>query len=143
MKKSQTFLSFLFALLIFIISCKNAENKTATQTVSEPSITSSVDTAKHTSVPQEYDVQAMKTSPPDTLFVDVYQNGKIKMGSRNIDFDSLTSNLTDTLRKIKKRTGRFPKVIHSRSNGEVLMGVRGATRDAIKDAKDSVGFDHH
>ncbi len=141
--KKIAFRLLCFLIISLIFSCKNSENKTASQTaaqtVTEPSITN--DTSKHSLAPQEYSVQATKVAPPnDTLFVDVYANGNIKLGTRNIDMDSLTSNLTDTLKTIKRKTGRLPKVIKSRSNGEVLMGVRGATHDAIDDAKKNVGF---
>ena len=139
MKLIRVYLPLFFVIAIYMTNCKNSENTTNTQTVVAPTATVA-DSPKPTMGTKAYDVQVLKTSPPDTLFVDVYSNGKIKIGSRDIPFDSLTNNLADSLRKIKKKTGKFPKVIHSRSNGEVLMGVRGATHDAINDAKDSVGF---
>jgi len=138
MKQKQSFLLFGLFAVVFLANCKNNDTKTVSQTVASPTI--SADTSKQTLTPQEYAIQAMKTKPVDTLFVDVYSNGKIKVGARDIDMDSLTTNLTDTLKSIKLRTGRLPNVIKSRSNGEVLMGIRGATHDAINEAKKNVNF---
>lgn len=138
MKQKQSFVAVVFLVFAVLVGCKNWGSKTASQTVATTTI--SVDTSKRFQTPQEYVIESVKTKPIDTLFVDVYANGKIKVGSRNIDIDSLTTNLTDTLKSIKSRTGKFPNVIHARSNGEVLMGIRGATHDAIDEAKKNINF---
>lgn len=138
MKQQQSFIFLGASMILFLGSCKNSDTKTDSSTVAITTI--SADTSKPYQTPEEYAIQAVKTKPIDTLFVDVYSSGKIKVGSRDIDMDSLTNNLTDTLKSIKKRTGRLPLVIKSRNNGEVLMGIRGATHDAIDDAKKNVGF---
>ena len=74
----------------------------------------------------------------DSLVIVVDSTGTITMGSEVVTFKNLESNLVDSLQIIKKTHGKLPDTIICNTKGDVLMGTRGAIKDAILDAKEKV-----
>jgi biopolymer transport protein ExbD len=77
-------------------------------------------------------------SATDSLVINVDSTGNMTLGNQKVDIESLTTKLTDSLQSIKKQYGKLPDTIICRSKGDVLMGTRGAIKDAIMDAKEKV-----
>jgi biopolymer transport protein ExbD len=85
-------------------------------------------------------IQAAVVAPstlPDSLIVTIDSMGKVMLGNRSIPTDDLAQALVDSSNALKKTFGKAPKTITYKSNG-AMMGVRGAVRDAIDDAQDSL-----
>lgn len=74
----------------------------------------------------------------DSLVVTADPKGHITVGNQVVEFDKLESKLVDTLQFMKKNYGKLPDTILYRSKGDVMMGTRGAIKDAINDAKTKV-----
>lgn len=74
----------------------------------------------------------------DSLVIVADAKGNITMGNQALSLEQLETKLADTLQFMQKTYGKTPDTILYRSKGEVLMGTRGAIRDAIEDAKKKV-----
>ncbi len=101
-----------------------------------------------TETPKVVDNMAVKTdlavanralSATDSLVIDVDSAGHIMLGNREVaNLEMLTTQLVDSMQSIKKQYGKLPDTIYYRTKGDVLMGARGAIKDAIMDAKEKV-----
>jgi biopolymer transport protein ExbD len=80
---------------------------------------------------------AVPATLPDSLIVTIDSMGKVMLGDRSITTDDLAQALVDSSNTLKKVFGKAPTTITYKSNG-AMMGVRGAVRDAIDDAQDSL-----
>jgi hypothetical protein len=74
----------------------------------------------------------------DSLVIVADTKGNIKIGDQTVDLEKLENKLVDTLQFMKRSYGRLPDTIIYHSKGDVLMGTRGAIKDAILDAKEKV-----
>ena len=116
-----------FSLAFCLISCKETPKTT------DNTATKAVDTTASRGI----EAAAAPTTPPDSLIVEVDSMGKVKLGNRSIALDDLPKALVDSSNALKKATGQAPKTITYKSRG-AMMGVRGAVRDAIEEAQDSL-----
>ena len=90
-------------------------------------------------LPVSASTRAIKDSlPTDSLVIHVDSTGTIRLGNKKISLDELEDKLVDSMRIIKKNYSKLPDTILLRTNGDVLMGTRGAIKDMIMDAKDKV-----
>lgn len=80
---------------------------------------------------------AAPTVTPDSIIVNIDSMGNVKLGNRSVTLDDLPKMLVDSCNSLKKTTGNVPKTITYKSNG-AMMGIRGAVRDAIEEAQDSL-----
>ena len=122
--KYTTFTAFLLAFCL--ISCKETPKTT------DNAATKAVDSTAGRGIEA-----VAPTVPPDSLIVEVDSMGKVKLGNRSIALDDLPKALVDSSNALKKATGQAPKTITYKSRG-AMMGVRGAVRDAIEEAQDSL-----
>ena len=72
----------------------------------------------------------------DSLVVLVDSTGIIRVGNQKIKLENLETKLVDSLKVFKKKYGKLPDTILCRTKGDVLMGTRGAIKDAILDAQE-------
>lgn len=113
----------LFLIVVSLFSCTEAPKSTENTGVQ-------TDTTTTRSMPQNM--------PTDSLVIVVDSTGKITMGTEVVSFENLESKLVDSLTIIKKIHGKLPDTIICNTKGDVLMGTRGAIKDAILDAKEKV-----
>ena len=121
--KYTTFTAFLLAFCLF--SCKETPKTTDNAAAQAADSTAN------------RGIATAPTTPPDSLIVEVDSMGKVKLGNRSIALDDLPKALVDSSNALKKTTGHAPKTITYKSRG-AMMGVRGAVRDAIEEAQDSL-----
>ena len=124
--KYITSTAFLLTFLLF--SCKETPKTT------DNAATKAADSTASRGIEA---VAAAPTTPPDSLIVEIDSMGKVKLGNRSIALDDLPKALVDSSNVLKKATGKAPKTITYKSRG-AMMGVRGAVRDAIEEAQDSL-----
>lgn len=63
--------------------------------------------------------------------MEIEPNGMVIFGKQAIILDNLQSKISDSLKSYFAETKTLPDTIVYTTKGEVLMGVRGAVRDAI------------
>ena len=121
--KHTPFTAFLLAFCLF--SCKEAPKTTDNAAAQAADSTAN------------RGIATAATIPPDSLIVEIDSMGKVKLGNRSVALDDLQKALLDSSNALKKTTGQAPKTITYKSRG-AMMGVRGAVRDAIEEAQDSL-----
>ena len=138
-------LVWIGAFLVFQCRPKTDENKIPVSTT--PNTTHPTDTLPASSVtlsrndtviPHSGVVAKSVSTPVDTLFVGVDSEGITYLGTEKMDADILRMRLLDSLKTLKRQTGKYPNKIKVRTRGDVLMGARGAVQDVIQEAKDSL-----
>ena len=72
-------------------------------------------------------------SNPYWIIID--STGKITLAGKVVYLDSLQGKLEDSLKTLKKNGQPLPDTIMYKTEGTVMMGVRGAVKDAINDAR--------
>ena len=75
---------------------------------------------------------------PDTLVIELNAKGGIKLGKQELNLEQLEAKLVDSLKFLQKTYGKMPDTIIYHTTGDVLMGMRGAVKDAIFDAQEKV-----
>ena len=119
MIKKIIFSSILASTLF--TACNNAE-KTPTQTTAE-------------AMPPPRDIQDAPPPLPNPYWITIDSTSKITFDGKEInDLATLQRILTDSLKAMKKSGHPLPDTIMFRTEGTVMMGMRGALRDAINDA---------
>lgn len=79
------------------------------------------------------------TSPKNTpIVILVFQDGTIKLDGEMVKFDDLSELLTKKLQTAKEQGVQPLPEVEVQTRGDVLMGTRGAIRDAIQEAKAAV-----
>ena len=120
MFKKIVFSSILVSTLF--IACNNAE-KTPTQTTAE-------------TVPPVRDISEAPTPRPNPFWITIDSTSRITFDGKEIkDMDVLQKMLTDSLKAMKKNGHPLPDTIMFRTEGTVMMGIRGALHDVINDAR--------
>ena len=120
MFKKIIFISILASALF--IGCNDAE-KASTPTTAE-------------AIPPVRDIQEAPTPRPNPYWVTIDSSSKIMFDGKEIkDLDVLQKMLTDSLKAMKKSGHSLPDTIMFRTEGTVMMGMRGALHDAINDAR--------
>ena len=120
MFKKIVFSSILASTLF--ASCNNAE-KTPAQPTAE-------------AIPPMRDIQDVPPPRPNPYWVTIDSSSKITFDGKEIkDLDVLQKMLTDSLKAMKKSGQPLPDTIMFRTEGTVMMGMRGALHDAINDAR--------
>ena len=117
-----------FMLCFCFLACKQtpkATDNTTTQTAADS-------TAK-----RALEATAAPKTTPDSIIVSIDSMGKVTLGNRSVTLDELPKLLVDSCKTLKKTTGNTPKTITYKSNG-AMMGIRGAVKDAIQEARDSL-----
>lgn len=74
---------------------------------------------------------ASTNAKPTIWTMEIEPNGMVIFGKQAIVLDNLQSKLSDSLKTYFAETQTLPDTIVYTTKGEVLMGVRGAVRDAI------------
>jgi hypothetical protein len=110
------------------LACK--ETPKSTDTATAQSLADS--TAK-----RALEAAAAPKTTPDSIIIHIDSMGKVTLGNRPVDLDDLPKILVDSCQFLKKTTGNIPKTITYKSSG-AMMGIRGAVRDAIQEAQDSL-----
>ena len=100
----------------------------------ETAATPPADTAQTASRGLENTTATLASKPPDSVVVEISERGIVTMDKREVNLDDLQKKLVDTVKTLKKKNGKAPDTIIYRSHG-AMMGVRGAVKDAIQDAK--------
>ena len=113
--------SSLLASMLFT-ACNNAD-KTPTQATAE------------TAADPTRDIQDAPPPRPNPYWVTIDSMGKITFDGKEMDVDKLQKTLTDSLKSMKKSGHSLPDTIMFRTEGTVMMGIRGAVYDAINDAR--------
>ncbi len=114
-------LSSILASTLFI-ACNNAE-KTPTQTTAD-------------AVPPVRDIPEAPTPRPNPYWITIDSTSRITFDGKEIkNLDVLQKMLTDSLKAMKKSGHPLPDTIMFRTEGTVMMGMRGALHDAINDAR--------
>ena len=114
--------SSLLASMLFT-ACNNAD-KTPTQATAE------------TAADPTRDIQDAPPPRPNPYWVTIDSSSKITFDGKEIkDLDVLQKMLTDSLKAMKKSGHPLPDTIMFRTEGTVMMGMRGALHDAINDAR--------
>ncbi len=114
-------LSSIFTSMLFL-ACNNA-GKTETQTTAE-------------AIPPMRDIQDAPPPRPNPYWITIDSSSKITFDGKEIkDLDVLQKMLTDSLKAMKKSGHSLPDTIMFRTEGTVMMGMRGALHDAINDAR--------
>lgn len=98
---------------------------------STPSATT--ETATTTNQPQSL-MRVPAAGDPHWILLD--SSGTITFNNRQVNLDTLQILLVDTLLKIKAQKGTMPDTILYKTEGTVMMGMRGAVGDVIKEAKE-------
>ena len=111
----------LFLTIVSLFACTEAPKSTENTGVQ-------MDTTKTRSMSE--------TVSTDSLVIVVDSTGAIMMGSEVVSMANLETKLVDSLQSIKKMYGKLPDTIICQTKGDVLMGTRGAIKDAILDAKE-------
>ena len=120
MTKKIIFSSILASTLF--TACNNAE-KTPTQTTEE-------------AMPPPRDIQDAPPPRPNPYWITIDSTSRITFDGKEInDLATLQRILTDSLKAMKKSGHPLPDTIMFRTEGTVMMGMRGALRDAINDAR--------
>ena len=117
-----------FMLFFCLFACKKAPkvtDNTMTQTAADSTAQRALEAA------------AAPKITPDSIIVNVDSMGKLTLGNRSISLYDLPKALVDSCKTLKKTTGNAPKTITYKSNG-AMMGIRGAVKDAIQEARDSL-----
>ena len=109
-------------MVLLFTACKNKETQNQT-----------------TSVP----ANAIESSKPEIsnntpYWITLDSIGGITFNNKKMDIDQLQKELTDTLSKIKKSGAPMPDTILFKTEGTVLMGMRGAVHDVIEEVCDSM-----
>ena len=103
-------------------ACNNAE-KTTSQTAAE-------------AIPPTRDIQDAPPPRPNLYWVTIDSSSNITFDGKEIkDLEVLQKMLTDSLKAMKKSGHPLPDTIMFRTEGTVMMGMRGALHDAINDAR--------
>ncbi len=120
MFKKIVFSSILASTLV--TACNSAE-KTSTQTTAE-------------AIPPMRDIQDAPPPRPNPYWITIDSTSKITFDGKEIkNLDVLQKMLTDSLKAMKKSGHPLPDTIMFRTEGTVMMGIRGAVHDAINDAR--------
>ena len=119
MVKKLIFSSLLASTLF--TACNNAE-KTPSQASDQATLPSR-------------DMQDAPPPRPNPYWVTIDSMGKITFDGKEMDVDKLQKTLTDSLKSMKKSGHSLPDTIMFRTEGTVMMGIRGAVYDAINDAR--------
>ena len=117
-----------FMLCFCLLACKQtpkATDNTTIQTVADSTAQRALEAA------------AVPKTTPDSIIVSIDSMGKVTLGNRSVTLDELPKLLIDTCKTLKKTTGNAPKTITYKSNG-AMMGIRGAVKEAIQEARDSL-----
>ena len=117
-----------FMLCFCFLACKQtpkATDNTATQTATDSTAQRALEAA------------AAPNITPDSIIVNVDSMGRVTLGNRSVTLEELPKLLVDSCKTLKKTTGNAPKTITYKSNG-AMMGIRGAVKDAIQEARDSL-----
>lgn len=94
---------------------------------------STTETATATNQPQSL-MRVPAAGDPHWILLD--SSGTITFNNRQVNLDTLQILLVDTLLKIKAQKGTMPDTILYKTEGTVMMGMRGAVGDVIKEAKE-------
>ena len=117
-----------FMLFFCFLACKQtpkATDNTTTQTAADSTAQRALEAATAPKV------------TPDSIIVNVDSMGRVTLGNRSVTLEELPKLLVDSCKTLKKTTGNVPKTITYKSNG-AMMGIRGAVKDAIQEARDSL-----
>ena len=124
--KQPFFTAFMFCFCF--LACKQtpkATDNTATQAATDSTAQRALEAA------------AAPKITPDSIIVNVDSMGRVTLGNRSVTLEELPKLLVDSCKTWKKTTGNAPKTITYKSNG-AMMGIRGAVKDAIQEAQDSL-----
>ncbi len=75
-------------------------------------------------------------SPPKILTITVHPDGNVSIGKDTVYIDDLAKEVKERLWKSYLGTGKMYDLIKVKFAGEVLMGVKGSSLDAIKEGQD-------
>jgi hypothetical protein len=127
----QTLFNATFLLGLLFVACKeNPKPVDNTAAMAQKALDSTAARALEAAA-------AVPTTPPDSLIVSIDSMGKVTLGNREVDLDNLEKILVDSSHALQKKFGKAPKTITYKSNG-AMMGIRGAVRDVIDEAEDSL-----